>query len=202
MTGPNPAAVGHVIPGRRRRWLKSRARRVFASGVAVLVVLVVVVTARLFVWPTTDGVGNPDAVVLFVGGRGERLETALRVAAAHDIANLVIPNGNVSTWPEANELCGEPQQELRVWCPVPRPDTTRGEARVIADLAREQGWSQLTMVTSDYHLTRARVMLSRCFDGEINALTADSELGLIDRGIRIAHEWVGFIRARVLDRSC
>lgn len=200
--GSNSAAIGELVPSRRRRRLTSRARRILGSGIAIVLVLVVVVTARLFVWPTTDGIGNPDAVVLFVGGRGERLDTALQAMAEDDIANLVIPNGNVARWPEANELCREPQKGFRVWCPVPRPDTTRGEARVIGDLAKGQGWHQITMVTSDYHLTRARVLLSRCFDGEIHAVTADSGLGVLARGIRIAHEWVGLARARVLDRSC
>jgi uncharacterized SAM-binding protein YcdF (DUF218 family) len=169
--------------------------------VVIAIALLTAVTMRLFVWPTTDRVEDPDAVVLFVGGRGERLEKAVELVRQHNVDALVIPNGTDPTWPAANAICSEPQQFL-VFCPTPQPDTTRGEARTIAELAGQEGWDRLAMVTSDYHMSRARLLLSRCFDGDVAVVRADSRLGPLDRAVRIAHEWVGLARARVIDRSC
>jgi uncharacterized SAM-binding protein YcdF (DUF218 family) len=169
--------------------------------IGAALVLIGAATARLFVWPATDRVAEPDAVVLFVGGRGERLATAVDLVRRHDGAALVIPNGTVPTWPEANELCHTPQP-FQVLCPTPDPDTTRGEARTIAALAAREGWHRLALVTSDYHVSRARLLLSRCFDGDVSVRSAGSRLGVVDRGLRIAHEWLGLVRARVIERSC
>lgn len=181
-------------------WLRAH-RRGAAIGVAVLVLAGAAATLRLFVWPATDAVDRPDAVVLFVGGRGERLETAVDLMEEHRVENLVIPNGTVPTWPDANRLCAGPTP-WRVLCPTPRPDTTRGEARAIAALAEREGWTRLAMVTSDYHVSRARLLLSRCFDGHLAVVSADSRLDPLDRSVRIAHEWFGLARAGLVDRSC
>jgi len=178
-----------------------RGHRLSLSVAGIIVAIVGGTTVALFVWPAGDRVANPDAVVLFVGGRGERLTTALELIELHGTDALVIPNGTVPTWPEANRLCHQPQP-FRVFCPIPRPDTTRGEARAIAQLAEQQRWDRLAMVSSDYHISRARLLLSRCFDGELAVERADSGLGLFDRSVRIGHEWIGFTRARLLDRSC
>lgn len=181
-------------------WLRAH-RRGLLVGAGVVAALFGAATLRLFVWPATAGVGDPDAVVLFVGGRGERLETALGLIDERQVENLVIPNGTVATWPDANRLCEGPTS-FRVLCPTPRPDTTRGEARTIAALAEREGWSRLAMVTSDYHVSRARLLLSRCFDGDLAVVSANSKLNPFDRGVRIAHEWFGLARARVVERDC
>ncbi len=177
-----------------------RRRRLLALAIAIVLV-VVSATARLLVWPVTDPVGEPDAVVLFVGGRGERLETALQLVGSGEVPHLVIPNGTDPGWPEANVLCAG-SDRTRVFCPTPDPDTTRGEARLIAELAAEHGWSRVAMVTSDYHLSRARMLLSRCYDGLIAGIGADPRLGPAQHLARIGHEWLGLLRAWVIDRSC
>lgn len=54
---------------------------------------VAVITARMFVWPPTDDVDTVDAVVIFAGGRGERLERAEKLMDEGVAPVLVIPNG-------------------------------------------------------------------------------------------------------------
>jgi uncharacterized SAM-binding protein YcdF (DUF218 family) len=44
-------------------------------------------------------------------------------------------------------------------------ETTMGEARVLRQLAEEQGWSSLLVVTSPYHTRRARHILLDAFAG-------------------------------------
>jgi len=56
----------------------------------------------------------------------------------------------------------------------PDPYTTRGEARAIARLAREHGWQSVVVVTSGYHVPRARLIVQRAFDGEVQMVGAPS----------------------------
>jgi len=37
---------------------------------------------------------------------------------------------------------------------------------MIASLARSHRWSHIVVVTSRFHVTRARMLVSRCYDGD------------------------------------
>lgn len=174
---------------------------------AVALFVVTISIAMMWRWivaPVTtdaDAMESADAVVLFVGGRGERLEAALDLMERDVAEVLVIPNGFGPAWPDADEVCRE-GVEFEVICPVPDPNTTRGEARTIGALADERGWDSVVMVTSTYHVERARLMLGRCFDGEITAVDATPDLTVWDWVTRINHEWFGHLHARVIARGC
>jgi uncharacterized SAM-binding protein YcdF (DUF218 family) len=174
-------------------------------AVAVFVVTIVVAMAwRWTVGPATtpvDAVEPADAVVLFVGGRGERLTTARELLERGVADVLVIPNGYGPDWPEADEIC-RAATDLEIICPVPEPNNTRGEAHAIATLAAERGWDRLVVVTSTYHVARARLMLERCFDGEVVAVGADPDLSFGDWLSRVNHEWFGHLHARTISRRC
>lgn len=182
---------------RRFRWW-------LVGAVAIATVLFVFLTWQWMISPSTvepDRVGPVDAVVLFVGGRGERLETALELMDLRVAPTLVIPNGTARGWPRGNRLCRN-QRPFEVLCPTPDPVTTRGEARLIAQLAEDRGWSSVAMVTSTYHVDRARVWLRHCYDGDITAVAAPVTLSKVDWLKRLSHEWPGQLQARVLERSC
>ncbi len=83
---------------------------------------------ELFIWPTTDDIRPVDAVVLFTGGRGERLELAERLMNENTAANLVIPNG-APEWRDGNAAWTEPPP-YEVHCLDPDPDTTRAAVGV------------------------------------------------------------------------
>lgn len=151
--------------------------------------------------PSTHTPLSADAVVLFVGGKGERLDTAVRLVEGGLADRLVIPNGTVSTWPQANKLCKGPTS-FKVYCPSPDPDTTRGEARAIARVAQQQGWRHIVMVTSTYHVTRARVLLTRCFHGSVDAVSADPGVAPGRYAARVTHEWAGLAEAELVNRDC
>jgi len=151
--------------------------------------------------PNPDDVQS-DAVVMFVGGRGERLIRALELIRSGDHGStLVIPNGFAPQWPDANLICAG-DWEFDVICPVPDPDSTRGEAKVLSAITEDRGWSHLTMVTSDYHAPRASVLLGHCFDGIVSVVEADSKLGAFGRFTRWRHEFLGNIDARIVNRDC
>ena len=190
-----------------REWLraaKARIPRWLGTALGVCFIALAVLTWRWILSPDTssvDSLERADAVVLFVGGRGERLETALEVMDTTGTPVLVIPNGLSPTWPDANELC-QNATEFEVVCLAPDPDSTRGEARLIAELAEDRGWSLVIMVTSTYHVSRAELMLSRCFPGTITAVDASPEISAAGWTRHVAHEWLGHLKSRVLERAC
>ena len=115
--------------------------------------------------------------------------------------NLVVPNGTAPEWPAGNRACSD-ARPYEVYCPRPEPDTTRGEARVIASLARKEGWKRVIVVTSSYQLSRARLLLGRCMDGEVLAVRAKPELSTVAWAKRIGHEWLASTYAMTMKRRC
>jgi len=149
------AAEGTVSGLRRRRIL---------LPLAVLALAWLAATAVLFVWPSTDSPGRADAVVVLSGGRDTRLDPALRLMRKRVAPLLVISGaGYDPKWRKARALCAGGAQDFRVLCFDPRPYSTRGEARGIARLARERGWRTIDVVTSRYHVFRARMIIERCY---------------------------------------
>lgn len=146
---------------------------------------------------------HSDAVLLFSGGHGERLGLALDVMPRTDARVLYISNGADPQWPEANALCDERQGSYTVRCFQPVPNTTRGEARALARLAEERGWRSVTVLTSTYHVTRARLLAERCFDGEVEAVGANPHEPGFLRSITLSlRELAALARHTILERDC
>ncbi len=156
---------------------------------------------RYFVRPTTDRPQSADAIVLFAGGRGERLEVALELLEDGVARHLVLPNGNLPNWDDANQLC-DGEWDFEVHCFAPDPDNTWGEASGVGELAVENGWDRLVGVTSTYHVHRVRLLLGRCFDGSIDMVAAPPDLTAYEWSTRVFHEWVGTAAARTFRRGC
>jgi uncharacterized SAM-binding protein YcdF (DUF218 family) len=167
---------------------------------AVMGTLFLGVTARLFVWPSTNHVDRADAVVVLDGGSGERLEEARALMARRVAPALAISTGRELDMDEAGDLCTEPQP-FEVVCFTPRPDTTRGEARALARLARENGWNEVVLVTSTYHATRARMLLERCFDGRVKVVAASPPRRPLHWAAAVVHEWAAMVET-MLRRGC
>lgn len=166
------------------------------TAVAVVLVLALVVAAvnlRLFVFPASSTPAHADAVVVLAGGDGERLDRGLELVRQGVADNLVVSTG-------PNELCATPQ-DFSVYCFLPHPDTTRGEAEAVGRLAARKGWRHLVLVTSDYHATRARLLLERCYSGDLDVSVAHSGKGPVFMFAAILHEWGGLAEAAI-HRSC
>ena len=63
---------------------------------------------------------------------------------------------------------------FRVICFEATPYSTQGEARAIARLARAGRWERVVVVTSTYHVTRARMLVRRCFHGGLSMVGTSS----------------------------
>lgn len=135
-----------------------------AAGALLLVVLL---SLPLFVLPAVDEPEDVrarpvDAVLVLGGGSGERVATALSLLGrlpdpAPDLL-LSVP------YDEPLLRCGTPpgSPDVDAECIVPEPLATSGEAATAVALAAERGWDRLVVVTSDYHVTRARALFTAC----------------------------------------
>ena len=137
---------------------------------AVLVGAWLVACAVLFVWPSEPAPpGHADAVVVLSGGRNSRLDPALKLIREGVAPVLAISGARQDPrWQKARLLCDEGHTAAaRVICFEPTPFSTRGEARSIARLARQHGWNKVIVVTSTFHVTRARLLVRRCYPGQL-----------------------------------
>ena len=174
-----------------------RTRRHLLVGSAVVtglaIVATVLVNLKLFLWPSTSTLHHADAIVVFAGGNGERLNRGLALAREGYAPNLV-----ASTAPD--RLCNA-RVSFSVICFSPDPNNTRGEAEAIARIAREHRWRRLILVTSTYHVTRARLLLERCYPGSVEVALVQPHQGYIGLLGAVIHEWGGLAEA-MLKRSC
>ena len=69
-------------------------------------------------------------------------------------------------------------------------------------MARRRNWRSLIVVTSRYHVVRARLLYGRCFDGTLMVVGARSSHRPIEVIKRTMHEWGGLLNALTLERDC
>jgi len=140
--------------------------------VAGLAALWLVACAFLFVWPRAESTppAHADAVVVLSGGLDRRLDPALALVRRGVAPTLVISSPMRGPWPKAVALCSGRMKAApgaKVVCFQPEPYSTQGEARAVARLARTHGWTRVVVVTSTYHVTRAKMLFARCYHDKL-----------------------------------
>ena len=181
----------------------SVSRRFVRGGLFLLLGLVLgwaIASAVLFVWPARHTLPRADAALVLAGGRGPRLERGLELVRQGVAPVLVVSDGWSATWPEANRLCAGRRAPVPIVCFHPVPYRTYGEARAFARLAEQRGWRSVILVSSRYHLLRARMLFGRCYDGEIG--TAASPGSLSSRILSAPIETAKMGYALLVKRDC
>lgn len=74
-------------------------------------------------------------------------------------------------------ICTHPA--LGAICVTPDPVSTRGEAQNLGRVARERGWQSVTVISQRSHMTRARLLMERCYDGEVRMSPRDVNHGVV-----------------------
>jgi uncharacterized SAM-binding protein YcdF (DUF218 family) len=156
--------------------------------------------AVLFVWAPQDSPSHADAVVVLAGGKGPRLAEGLRLMRRGVAHVLVISDGWDPAWPEANRLCAGRPEPFRVICFRPTPYDTRGEARGFTRLASARGWSSVIVVSSRYHVVRAKILFERCYHGRVQAV--GTPFSAWHAPSAVISETVKLAYALLLARSC
>ena len=151
--------------------------RRFLLITGVLLAAWLVVCAVLFVWPSAaSSPRRADAIVVLSGGRDSRLDPAL-LLARYGVAPLIVISspGQDPKWKRARRLCQAHRAAgVRVLCFEAHPYSTEGEAMAIARLADVHGWQHVVVVTSTFHVTRARMLIKRCYKGALSMVGTSS----------------------------
>jgi uncharacterized SAM-binding protein YcdF (DUF218 family) len=168
-----------------------------AIGVLFLAAWTAVV-ARFVLWPLQDSPRRADAVVVLSGDH-LRLGKALELMTRRVAPTLVISDGLAPGWREANRLCRKGAR-FRVVCFRPKPYSTRGEARAVARMAAARGWRSVVVVTSTYHVTRARLLFDRCVDARVRVTGSTYRRSLIP--LEVFLEPAKLVYALVVARRC
>ncbi|WP_156156200.1 ElyC/SanA/YdcF family protein [Demequina maris] len=149
--------------------------------IAMLIPITVFVVASLllYVYPAHDEPGPVDAVFVIGPPTDGRIALAQQMIAEGDTDTLVVSihPGDVEReyTPMADTVCTEPQP-YTVICGEPDPFTTAGEAAWIRDLATENGWESVGVITFTPHLSRTRVIMERCWDGDLRYLDSQEHI--------------------------
>ena len=164
-------------------------------GAAILIVGFAVITARIIVWPA-QGMPPRVSAIVMLAGPGDRVATALKLAAQGRAPMLVISRG----WKGYSGPCPSATPGVKLICFEPDPGDTRGEAEFVGKLAKRYHWHSVVLVTAREQDTRARIVMGRCFGGPVYVVAVSPSLG--SWPYQIAYEWSALVKALVLYRSC
>jgi uncharacterized SAM-binding protein YcdF (DUF218 family) len=148
-----------------------------ARLLAVLLAVWLVAALALFVVHHDDEPRRADAVVVLQGAQS-RLPLGHRLVQEGYAPLLIVSRGSKQSL--ERRLC-DGETSLAVVCFS--ADSTRGEARIVARLARERGLRRLDVVTSEFHVYRARKIFERCFDGELYMVGSSQPLWRLPKAI-------------------
>ncbi len=174
-------------------------RRKVVVAVALVVLLFVGATARIFVWPELPPLPDRADAIVELGGENDygRDSVALELARAHKAPLLIQSTRPADT---LSDTCLPPVPGVRILCFNPVPDTTRGEARYIGQLAAQLHWTSVIIVTTPDQAWRARLRVSRCFHGSVYVSTAP--LPASDWIRQVPYQWLASVKALTVQRSC
>jgi hypothetical protein len=162
---------------------------------ALLAAVFLVATSVLFVWPATDQPRHVDGILSLNGNNeGSRFDTTVALAEKGYAPVLLFSQG------AANTTCPK-VRKVSVVCFAPNPDQTIGEIKFGAEYARRHGWHSLMIVSGRAQVTEARLLMERCFSGQIVMVPAP-RVYLTQLPLEIIHEWGGLAKAVLSDERC
>ncbi|WP_188667822.1 YdcF family protein [Tersicoccus solisilvae] len=142
---------------------------------AVVVLIWLATCLALFVTVDSSPARRTNAVIMLGGDSTERLPVAQSVRRATGTPNLVLSNTDTPGNASADARCAA-NSSARVICFRPVTKDTRGEARAIGQLIADRHWTAVTVVTSRYHATRARMLLVACTDARVDVKVSEPRL--------------------------
>lgn len=162
MSGPS------VDLGRMRgRWTRKRLLAVLLAAFIALIGLY----GYWVGWADPDPVESVDAVVIHAGQR-HRLRLGQQLMAEGVAPVMVILYASEAFPDDYQTLC-QSTADYQVLCPpAGQGADTLAEAAQIDELAREHQWSRVMIVTSNYHLRRARYLDRKCSDVTVLGVAA------------------------------
>ncbi|WUI33384.1 YdcF family protein [Nocardia sp. NBC_00416] len=159
-----------------------------------MVALAAVAGRPVFVDPQLDPLRRADAIVVLGGTPYERFDLGLELAREKWAPELLISASTGLDDPHMDRYC-RTAQPFRVSCFEPRPWTTRGEAQEIRRRADAEGWRHIIVVTFTPHISRARYIVGRCFDGELTMVASPGRTDALFRTWMYVRQSAGYLKA-------
>jgi len=181
-------------------WCRPRIRRLVVS-VCLLLIAAVIGGLPVYVRPQIDQLRHADAILILGGPGYARYPFGFDLGLKGWAPNVVVSNPKGSDDPWLTNYCAAPQPGLDLHCFVPDPPTTKGEGRELRRLAAQYGWRTVMVVTFRPHISRARFILQRCFDGELVMVASSTNLSLPGWAYQYVYQTAGYLRT-VLQPGC
>ncbi len=147
----------------------------------------------VYVRPRVDRPVRADAILVLGGAHDGREQLGLRLARA-GYAPRVLISDPYRVSPMVNRIC-HGGYSFEVICFDPAPRTTRGEGRELARRARAEGWRRVIVVTFTPHISRARYVIGKCWDGELLFVDPRPALSVPRWGYDYLYQSVGYAKA-------
>lgn len=179
-----------IDPVRRNRSIRARSAWV-VLGVAVLAL--VAGLWPVYVRPMVDEPAKADAILVLGGAHDGREKLGLRLAG-EGYAPRVLFSDPYENSALMNRICHS-RYSFQVTCFDPSPRTTRGEGRELAELAAVQGWRRVIVITFTPHISRARYVLGKCWDGEVLMVDTQPRLSAARWAYDYVYQSAGYIKA-------
>lgn len=159
-------------PRRKRRLLL----KLFAA-IGALAMVWAIAGIFLYVSPPADEPEHAD--VLFVlGPPDQRMSYAEQLMQQGYAPTLAVSSPVGKDGRYEADICAA-HRPYRIICFNPDPFTTQGEARALRDLSSQYGWKSANVLTAQFHLTRARVIIGRCYGGDLRMVAQRRSLPLV-----------------------
>lgn len=185
---------GQLEAGRHPR--RRRGVLLAMLGVGGLGLLAILgLAARIGLGTVDDPPFDDGPIVVLGGGGGERL--AMGHALRGDSSRLLVVSADAI---DRHLAGGGTCRDDDALCFRPAPLSTLGEARAVSDLARLEGWPHVTVVTSDFHTLRTRLLFRRCVPVPVAVVAAPADAPAAERLYRVVRESVATVVALV--RRC
>jgi uncharacterized SAM-binding protein YcdF (DUF218 family) len=171
-----------------------RRSRLAASWICAVVAALIVAGFPVYVRPQVDPVRKADAIFILGGPSYGRYPRGFELGSRGEAPTVVVSNPNGRNDPWLTQQCAS-AHAFEIMCFVPDPPTTRGEGRELRRLAAERRWRTVVVVTFRPHVSRARFILQRCFDGELVMVEPDDPVSARRWVVEYALQTVGYVRA-------
>jgi len=162
--------------------------------VCVLLIAVVIGGLPVYVRPQIDPLRHADAILVLGGTDYRRYPFGLELGVQGWAPMVVVSNPNGPKDPWLTRYCATPHPRLNLHCFIPDPPTTKGEGRELRRLAANYGWRTVIVATFRPHISRARFILERCFDGDLVMVA-------LTWAFEYLYQTTGYVRA-VLEPGC
>ena len=177
--------------------MRLRLPKAVPAAVLVLVLAWIAGCLALFVVDHGDPPARADAIFV-LSGSPTRLPVGLRLVRERYAPLLVVSRAPRPTQLE-QRVCAH-RAGVHVLCVRADPYSTVGEAELLARLARAHGWRSVDVVTSEYHVVRARILLQRCYSGRLRVVGAPDQWWLLPLDATL--ESVKLVYHELVHRGC